>query len=123
MIRPEHILAVLVFGAFTTQASAQSAPIFITDTMVFECVKETRAPGRYEWLQVENLIEIQAIETGTARGANDVNDCLQDKLQIQYGSAALTKAAAGSPGTVTGVGCRNATATLMAGNIYCIGRR
>ena len=49
------------------------------------CIKQTRAPGSYAMSTFESLPVVVAADGGTEQGARDVNDCLSDKYQVQYG--------------------------------------
>ncbi|MGX9351247.1 hypothetical protein ACS3QZ_08595 [Shimia sp. W99] len=60
-------------------------------------MKETRAPGSYAYIQTGGVPRVGAADGGTERGAHDINDCLQDRYSVQYGSnAGVVRTSSGS---------------------------
>ena len=80
----------IVIGvAMATQVAAQDAASSVVLQQVQQCISKTRAPGSYQIVDFDSIPVVEANSGGTAAGAHNVNDCLQDSYSVQYSVGAF----------------------------------
>jgi hypothetical protein len=114
------LLAAVAGLAFGTTASANTAK-----SVTNQCIFETRAAGTFSVAARSTPPVVTAGEGASALGAANVNDCIQDKYQVQYDT---TRSSYAQP-TGEDVTWWNVTyerscpgGPIRAGNGYCFKR-
>ncbi|THH36019.1 hypothetical protein E4Z66_13210 [Aliishimia ponticola] len=85
---------------------------------VLNCTARVHAPGSYEVIRSSATVpSVQPAFGGTIRGAANVNDCLRDIYQVQYGAAAYGGAES-APSAKECKGLRRVFTSCVSDEIY-----
>ena len=76
------VALMLCFAGFSGEAFAlEDARVRAVQT----CIQQTRAPGSYAMSTLSAVPHVVAHNGATELGVRNVNDCLKDRYQVQYG--------------------------------------
>ena len=77
------VVLMLCFAGISGEAFALEDARF---RAVQTCIQQTRAPGSYAMSTYSAVPHVVAHDGATGQGVRNVNDCLNDRYQVQYGA-------------------------------------
>ncbi|WP_299353967.1 hypothetical protein [uncultured Shimia sp.] len=94
---------------------------------VRSCMSETRAPGSYAMSTADAVPTVITASGGSERGAHNVNDCLQDRYSVQYGTREAVQGYSDIYGgnaqdVAINTACVGGGGVMHSGDGYCLKR-
>jgi len=90
VVQPMRLIAARFISVFMIGLSASVASAETVRDVVAECARHVGASGAYAITTDQGIPQVTAAAGGTQSGVAKVNDCLQDKYQVQYSADQVT---------------------------------